>query len=131
MLHKHNDKTKHPFQEPALGHQQFGLDENASSHSTPISVRSSSTSLPRQQQTSVAGHPGSLNQVSAQEFETQEVTQYCMIEGCNWHSYKTTDRNLLATCFQMLTLHLKTVHDISDPMGDTLPSVQKVDKASR
>ena len=129
MLHKYNDKTKHPFQEPAIGPQQLGLDEDASTHSSPFSVRSGSTPLPRQ--ASGTGHPSSLNQVSSQELETQEVTQYCMIEGCDWHSYKSTDRNLLSTCFQMLTLHLKTAHDIPDPTSDTLPSVQKVDKASR
>ena len=131
VLHKHNDKTKHPFQEPAIGHQQFVSDADASTHSSPISIRSGSMSLPRQQQVSATGHPASLSQVSSQEPNTQEVTQYCMIEGCNWHSYETTDRNLLSTCFQMLTLHLKMAHDISDPTSDTPPSVQKVDKASR
>ena len=58
----------------------------------------------------------------------QEVTQYCPMEGCTWVPFKTYDKAMLATCFEMLKWHMKIEHSISDSDN---PGSTTRDKTSR
>ena len=42
----------------------------------------------------------------------QEVTQYCPVMGCSFHTYESSDPSLLDACVKQLSLHMKFTHDI-------------------
>ena len=62
----------------------------------------------------------------------QDVTQYCPVQGCPYSSFKTSDTNLLETCFKQILLNLKIVHGISDNNnGDAGGDAPLSDKCQR
>ena len=121
---KSNDATKHPAQAPTTReHQYYEVTSEASAGTTgPI---------PSSPQYPVLQPDVSLS-LSSYQPQSQEVTQHCPMPGCVWASYKTHDKTLLETCFKQLSLHLLTIHDVSDSSsGDTPTNTIRGDKSTR
>ena len=64
-----------------------------------------------------------------QVFQGQEVTQYCPIGGCSYVPFKTYDKSMLSTCFEILKWHLKVDHNYSD--SDNLGPSSSRERISR
>jgi hypothetical protein len=42
-----------------------------------------------------------------------EVTQFCLVAGCTYTSYPTRDPNMLSTCLNQITMHMRYTHHVS------------------
>ena len=79
--------------------------------------------------------PGWMNnnptpQATATPKPEYEVTQHCPIAGCPYSSFPTTDPSLLASCVEMIKIHLAYAHDKpTTEMGESSSRPSNPDKA--
>ena len=157
-LHQANNSCKHPSQTsstPTTQDQGPGQPQVSSHHQAPGQAQVPGQSQapgqlntnqpilhtqPYQQATNAGGTAGSTssnanivpgwmnnNPTPKPEYE---VTQHCPIAGCPYSSFPTTDPSLLASCVEMIKIHLAYAHDKpTTEMGESSSRPSNPDKA--
>ena len=106
-LQQTTNSCKHPAAKQSEGDIHFQVSSGPEVPPSPVI-----TSAPHNSSSGRGSMP-SMEPGAAQGNRVwQEVTQYCPITGCSFHSYETHDPNLLDACLRQLELHMKISHDI-------------------